>query len=132
MNKSPWRDGSGRLCDGAEGRDQGVRRLSRHLTNLTHCQSRPRLMICNDIVLMCYLVLRSVLSCRSWAGVCRNHFYSRPRVCNAAFPHTIAHHIVVFKTLCCSECQSDLGWQHQDTGTRLVTLYNYSEIYKNV
>ena len=26
--------------------------------------------------------------------------------------------IVVFKTLCCSSCQSDLGWQLQDTGTR--------------
>ena len=30
----------------------------------------------------------------------------------------IAHHIVVFKPLCCSDCQSDLGWQLQDTGTR--------------
>ena len=80
---------------------------------------------------MCYLVLRSVLSCRRRAGVWFNYFSARPRVCDAAFPHTIAHTFVVFKTLCCSECQFDLGWQHQDTGTRLVIVQHYSEIYNN-
>ena len=60
-----------------------------------------------------------------------NYFSARPRVCDAAFPHTIAHTFVVFKTLCCSECQFDLGWQHQDTGTRLVIVQHYSEIYNN-
>ena len=51
-------------------------------------------LLCND--LQVYPHLRNV------RGICQ----------------AIAHHIVVFKPLCCSDCQSDLGWQLQDTGTR--------------
>ena len=61
-------------------------------------QSRPSLVemptSCND--LQVYPHMRNV------RGICQ----------------PIAHHIVVFKPLCCSDCQSDLGWQLQDTGTR--------------
>ena len=74
---------------------------------------------CYDtIVLMYYLVLHCVSSCLVLGREC-NDLQVYPHMRNVrGICQPIAHHIVVFKPLCCSDCQSDLGWQLQDTGTR--------------
>ena len=74
---------------------------------------------CYDtIVLMYYLVLHCVSSCLVLGREC-NDLQVYPHLRNVrGICQPIAHHIVVFKPLCCSDCQSDLGWQLQDTGTR--------------
>ena len=68
-------------------------RAEKQVAKLRECLSGGPKERCND--LQVYPHLRNV------RGICQ----------------TIAHHIVVFKPLCCSDCQSDLGWQLQDTGT---------------
>ena len=75
--------------------------------------------LCNaTFVLMYYLVLHCVSSCLVLGREC-NDLQVYPHLRNVrGICQTIAHHIVVFKPLCCSGCQSDLGWQLQDTGTR--------------
>merc|ERR1711884_241124 len=79
--------------------------------------------LCNaTFVLMYYLVLHCVSSCLVLGREC-NDLQVYPHLRNVrGICQTIAHHIVVFKPLCCSGCQSDLGWQLQDTGTRLVHI----------
>ena len=75
--------------------------------------------LCNaTFVLMYYLVLHCVSSCLVLGREC-NDLQVYPHLRNVrGICQTIVHHIVVFKPLCCSGCQSDLGWQLQDTGTR--------------
>ena len=75
--------------------------------------------LCNaTFVLMYYLVLHCVSSCLVLGREC-NDLQVYPHLRNVCgICQTIVHHIVVFKPLCCSGCQSDLGWQLQDTGTR--------------
>ena len=49
---------------------------------------------CNDIVLMCYLVLRSVLSCRRRAGVWFNYF-------SPDLESVTRHSLTLLRTHCC-------------------------------
>ena len=81
---------------------------------------------CYDtIVLMYYLVLHCVSSCLVLGREC-NDLQVYPHMRNVrGICQPIAHHIVVFKPLCCSDCQSALGWQLQDTGTRLVHIVQF-------
>ena len=87
---------------------------------ITHLlvKSKLRYFCYDTIVLMYYLVLHCVSSCLVLGREC-NDLQVYPHLRNVrGICQPIAHHIVVFKPLCCSDCQSDLGWQLQDTGTR--------------